>query len=152
MKNYTICITDDDEDDFFILKDTFDSLGLPYELLYLKDGEELIDYLIQKPIRKMLPALILLDYNMPKKNGLETLTEIRAHSHLATVPIIIYSTSDCTSLHRMMMDNGANGFITKNTSMNKIVEFVKNLDAYLKGKAEIPGKNYKSVARRFSIY
>lgn len=149
MKNYMICITDDDEDDFFILKDVFNTLQLSYQFKYLKDGEELIDYLTSTPVKEMFPDIILLDYNMPKKNGLETLIEIRKHSDFAAIPIIIYSTSDCPDLHQLALNNGANGYVTKDISTEKTIEFIKGIDAYLNGVGDIPGKIYKSQNKAF---
>src|SRR6185295_18050991 len=111
MKTFTIFITDDDDDDFLLLSDAFKGLSPNYHFKHLKDGEELINTLIQSPgVQETLPDMIILDYNMPRKNGLDTLIQIRKDSNLMSTPVIIYSTSNSQDLHRIMIANGANGF------------------------------------------
>jgi CheY-like chemotaxis protein len=142
---YTILVTDDDEDDYYLLTDTFISLQLDYHFKQLKDGKELINYLseIQKNLER-LPDMIILDYNMPKMNGLETLKKLRTFPEFKHIPVIIYSTSNNQQLKHILLNNGANGCVSKNSSLQKTAEFVLALDAYLNGHGELPGKLTKA--------
>ncbi|HET6227910.1 MAG TPA: response regulator [Bacteroidia bacterium] len=127
-----ILITDDDEDDHDILTAAFKTLRLGYHIEQLKSGEELIKYLFKTELKE-LPALIILDYNMPKLNGLETLKQIRSKSVFSKTPILIHSTSDDYHLQQALLSNGATAYVQKRSSLKEIEEFVLAIDDYLKG-------------------
>ncbi len=129
---FEILITDDDDDDYYILTNAFESLKLTHRFKQLKSGEELIDYLF-KIKSKSLPDLIILDYNMPKMNGLQTLAKIRAYTEFCSIPIIMHSTSEDRHLRQTLLTNGATAYVPKKSSIKKIQEFALAVDAYLKG-------------------
>src|ERR1700752_3068920 len=86
-----ILLADDDEDDQFLFKDAIRQIKVKSTVTTVNDGEQLMDYLYTKNVQ--LPNLIFLDLNMPKKNGIECLDEIRSNSTLNDISIAIYSTS-----------------------------------------------------------
>jgi CheY-like chemotaxis protein len=90
-RKLNIVLADDDDDDHFIFSKVLKDIKLDVNLITIKDGEMLMEYL-SKNI-KQLPDMIFLDLNMPRKNGSECLTEIRRNKGLSTVPVIVYSTS-----------------------------------------------------------
>ena len=97
---YNIVLADDDEGDRLLFKEALQDLKINAKISTLNDGVELMDYLTKNDTP--LPFLLFLDLNMPRKNGLECLKEIRSIEKLREVPVAIYSTM-----------NGANVYIKK---------------------------------------
>ena len=96
VKPFRILVADDDFEDFQFIKNTFEETKLNVHLSHIEDGQYLIDILkAQSKFSKLgeLPNLILLDLNMPRKNGLEVLKEIKVNPLLCKIPIIIFTTS-----------------------------------------------------------
>jgi CheY-like chemotaxis protein len=131
---FKILITDDDEDDYYILTHAFKNLKLNYHFEQLTNGEELIEHLYKcKSNFAALPDLVILDYNMPKMNGMETLIKLRAQAEFNKIPIIIHSTAADIKLKQTLLAKGATAFVPKKGSLQKIEEFVLAIDAYLNG-------------------
>ena len=136
-----ILIADDDADDQYLIQEICDELDLKNVLQFAADGEELLDTLFER-IENMspLPGLILLDLNMPRKNGLTSLEEIKSNPQLKHIPIVILTTSrneddiqDCYQL-------GAAGIITKPAAFNGLVNTIKVLNEYWFQIVKLPGK------------
>lgn len=106
-----ILLADDDESDRFLFKEAFLELKIKTVVHTANNGMELMDYLAEKNAR--LPYLIFLDLNMPLKNGLECLKEIRSNEKLKDISIAIYSTSENEKDVEETFHSGANIYITK---------------------------------------
>lgn len=107
----TIYLADDDQDDRFFLCQAIKAANASTEIVEVENGLELINLM---RARLDSPAsLILMDMNMPKMNGLETITAIRADAMLATIPVVMISTSSNSSLIEKAYEAGADSFITK---------------------------------------
>ena len=91
MSTTKILYADDDSDDRFLLNESIVSSGLHADLVYVANGQEFISYIEQAP--EALPDLVILDLNMPKMNGRETLNYLKRHPRYRTIPVIILSTS-----------------------------------------------------------
>src|ERR1041384_5073438 len=94
----TILIADDDPDDRELTRDALHECRLANDVHFVEDGEELMDYLHRRGRFEMfahtpLPGLILLDLNMPRKDGREALKEIKANRDLRRIPIVVLTTS-----------------------------------------------------------
>ena len=85
-----IALADDDEDDRFFFTEAFEDLKIKNRVSTFKDGIELMEFLEES---SLLPDLLFLDLNMPKKSGIECLKEIKANSKFNEIIIAIYSTS-----------------------------------------------------------
>src|SRR5512135_1599755 len=97
-KSNVILMADDDADDRLLAKDALDDCHLPADLRFVEDGEELLQYLgrtgkYAQSSDAPRPALILLDLNMPKKDGREALREIKENADLQKIPVVVLSTS-----------------------------------------------------------
>src|SRR5271163_1298530 len=97
-KPITVLMADDDEDDRMMTKDAFEESRLANDLRFVCDGEELLDYLKRRgkysdPASSPRPGLILLDLNMPKKDGREALREIKADPELKAIRVVVLTTS-----------------------------------------------------------
>jgi CheY-like chemotaxis protein len=114
QQNYSslkILIADDDEDDQNMLREAIENVRVDYALHNVDNGEKLMDYLAQ--CNGNTPDLIFLDLNMPRKNGLECLMEIRANQKFKDTAIAIYSTSSTKNDITRAFLAGANIYIRK---------------------------------------
>ncbi len=115
-------------------------------LRFVEDGEELLDYLYQRgkytdPANAPRPGLILLDLNMPKKDGREALQEIKADPGLRQIPIVVLTTSKAQEDIYRTYDLSASAFITKPVSFESLVEVMKSLGKYWFEIVELPPEN-----------
>jgi len=130
-----ILAADDDLDDQELIKDALsDSDFNTDKLRFVSDGEELMSTLINAD---SLPSIILLDLNMPKKNGREALAEIKANTSLRHIPVIIFSTSDSTLDIKECYSLGTNAYMTKPNNYKDLVETMQILLDYWIGRSQI---------------
>jgi len=130
-----ILMADDDEEDRLLAKDALEEAHLLNPLEFVEDGEELIDYLLRRgkfSNRKNapLPGLILLDLNMPRKDGRQALKEIKSHEQLKKIPVVVLTTSEAAEDILKSYDLGVNSFITKPVTFEGLVEVMKMLGKY----------------------
>lgn len=139
MKNnaneITILVAEDDEDDQLLIKDAFEENRLVNSLHFVENGEELMDYLYHRGNYSKLsklsrPELILLDLNMPKKDGREALGEIKKDPKLRQIPVVVLTTSKAEEDIYHTYDLGVNSFITKPVSFESLVNIIKILIEY----------------------
>jgi len=141
----TIVLADDDADDRKLTEDAFAENRLVNQLHFVEDGEELMDYLHRRgkyePLRsEPLPGLILLDLNMPRKDGREALKEIKADPNLRRIPIVVLTTSKAEEDIVRTYDLGVNSYVTKPVTFKSLVELVKVLGRYWFEVVELPPK------------
>jgi CheY-like chemotaxis protein len=142
-KPITILIADDDEEDRMLAKEALEESRLANDLRFVSDGEELIDYLYRRgryaeQNSSPRPGLILLDLNMPKKNGREALQEIKTDPNLRTIPIVVLTTSKAEIDICQSYNLGANSYITKPVTFEGLVEVMKALGKYWFTVVELP--------------
>ena len=143
MKHLPILIAYDDEDDRFLIKAAFEECGSTIPLFFVQDGLELMQYLNNENayadanVYKQ-PSLILLDLNMPKKDGREIIQEMRSNSNFKAIPIVVLSTSNAPSDIKTCYELGANSFITKPSSFEGLLEIIKNLQQFWFVTASLP--------------
>jgi CheY-like chemotaxis protein len=131
----TILIADDDPDDRMMTRDAFEEARLVNELHFVEDGEELMDYLYRRGkfssvIPAPRPGLILLDLNMPKKDGREAIREIKADSRLRRIPIVVLTTSKAEEDVLRTYDLGVSSYITKPVTFDALVDLMRTLGKY----------------------
>ncbi len=110
MSSY-ILFTDDDQEDRGLIRDCFNSLGLDDAIVFIEDGLSLINYLSAEKAGQV--GLIVLDLNMPKLNGTETLRAIKNIPSASQIPVIIFSTSVNEIEKKNCLELGALEYITK---------------------------------------
>jgi CheY-like chemotaxis protein len=111
-------LADDDEDDRLFFTEAFEELKIKSKVLLFKDGIELMEYLNDSI--NVLPNLLFLDLNMPKKSGLECLKDIKATARLSDLVIAIYSTSASEEDIENTFVKGANVYIKKPNDFEKL--------------------------------
>lgn len=129
-----ILLADDDEDDRYLTREALLQHFPVSQVSAVEDGEELIEFLNYSGryvgAEHELPELILLDLNMPRKDGREALREIKNNSTLRHIPIVILTTSDARDDIQTSYFNGANSFITKPNSYQRLSEVTKAIGQY----------------------
>lgn len=136
-------MADDDADDRMLTKDALAESRVLNDLRFVEDGEELMDYLKRQgkyagDADAPKPGLILLDLNMPKKDGREALREIKADPELRRIPIVVMTTSIAEEDVFKSYDIGASSFITKPITFDRLVELMKALGNYWVEFVELP--------------
>ncbi|WJN58852.1 response regulator [Pseudomonas sp. SO81] len=138
-----ILIADDDQDDCLMTREAFRECRIANRLHFVHDGEALLDYLKRRPPyddeqRFPMPGLILLDLNMPLKDGREALMEIKADAALRVIPVVILTTSSAEEDVLRSYDIGVNSFITKPVSYSGLLEVIRALGRYWLDIVELP--------------
>lgn len=132
MDKALIVIAEDDVDDRFLVKTAFEESGHTDTLMFVENGVELIDLLKAqlKDADQPLPHLILLDLNMPKKDGREALREIKQDPALCKIPVIIFSTTNNLQEIARCYEAGANSYITKPNSFEQLINLLSTIRNY----------------------
>jgi CheY-like chemotaxis protein len=138
-----ILMADDDEDDRLMAKEAFTEVKLLNYFHTVENGEELLEYLYRRgkysdPAVSPRPGLILLDLNMPKKDGRQALKEIKADPSLRSIPIVVLTTSKAEEDILRSYDLGVNSFIVKPVTFEGLVDIMKTLTKYWFEIVELP--------------
>jgi CheY-like chemotaxis protein len=144
-----ILIADDDEEDRMLVKEALEENKLMNILQFVENGEDLMNYLhnkdkYQDKNKYPRPGLILLDLNMPKKDGREALKEIKEDKELKMIPIVILTTSKAEEDIFKTYDLGVSSFITKPVTFSSLVEIMKTLSKYWFEIVELPKDKHQS--------
>ncbi len=139
----TILLADDDEEDRMLTAGALEESRVVNDLRFVEDGDELLDYLYHRgkysdPHSSPLPGLILLDLNMPRKDGREALREIKADPDLRRIPIVVLTTSKAEEDIYRTYDLGANSFVTKPVSFEGLVNVMRDIGRYWIEIVELP--------------
>ena len=137
-----ILLAEDDSDDRLLIQDAMSECQWNGDLRFVENGEELLDYLLRRGkyqgSNAPRPGLILLDLNMPRKDGREALREIKADAELRQIPVVVLSTSkadtDVDGLYRL----GANSFISKPVHFDALVAVIRILAQYWFKTVQLP--------------
>ncbi len=138
-----ILMADDDADDRLLSKDALQEARLSNDLRFVEDGEELIEYLTHQGRYRHAgdaprPGLILLDLNMPRKDGREALQEIKANKDLRCIPVVVLTTSKAEEDVLRSYDLGVSGYITKPVKFADLIDVMHTLGKYWFEIVELP--------------
>lgn len=127
-----ILIAEDDADDRLMIQEAFQESGLMTPLHFVHDGQELLNRLTHQVVaaHPELPAMIVLDLNMPRKDGREALREIKRHPGLSHIPVVVLTTSKSPEDIRYSYQLGANCYITKPVSFDALLSMVNALNKF----------------------
>lgn len=142
-QRFVILMADDDADDRLLTQDAMRDARVINDLRFVEDGEDLMDYLYRRGryadgASAPRPGLILLDLNMPKKDGREALKEIKADPDLRRIPVVVLTTSKLEEDIFRSYDLGASAFIIKPVTFERLVELMKAMDRYWIEFVEMP--------------
>lgn len=146
-----ILMADDDDDDFLLTQKALKESKLLNTLIRVKDGEELIDYLLKRGAyteeNTKRPGVILLDLNMPRKDGREALKEIKSHPDLHDIPVVVFTTSKAEEDIYRSYQLGVNSFITKPVTFENLINVMQTLGRYWFEIVELPTRNGRPSAK-----
>ena len=142
-KANVVLMAEDDSDDRLLVKDAMAECRWEGDLRFVENGEELLDYLTRRGKYSQAadaprPGLILLDLNMPRKDGREALREIKADGELRRIPVVVFTTSKAGTDIGGMYELGANSFISKPVQFDALVRVMRILGQYWFKTVELP--------------
>jgi len=146
-KSIKLLMAEDDPEDQMLVKDAFEEAHLFNKLDIVDNGEELMDYLYcrGKFSKVSAPDLILLDLNMPKKDGREAIKEIKTDPNLRQIPIIVLTTSRADEDILRSYELGVSSYIAKPVTFAKMVEMIKILGRYWFEIVELPAQKGRAI-------
>lgn len=132
MKPVNILLVEDNEGDILLTKEAFEDAKIHVNLSVVQDGREAIDFLNKqgKHTNGALPDLLLLDVNLPKKNGHEVLKYIKGNDFFRHIPVIMLTTSSSPSDINLSYNNYANCFITKPVDANDFLAVIASIESF----------------------
>jgi CheY-like chemotaxis protein len=147
VQRRTILMADDDAEDCLLVRDALRETGRPCELRFVRDGEELFDYLChtgeyEDAASAPWPDLILLDLKMPRKDGRETLRELKTDARFRHIPVVALTTSTAGDDVEFSYDVGVNAYVTKPTSFREWITIIDVFSKYWFEVVELPPKTY----------
>jgi CheY-like chemotaxis protein len=136
-------MADDDSDDRQLTQEALEEGRLINEIRFVEHGEELLDYLRRQgkyanPSDSPRPGLILLDLNMPRKDGRAVLKEIKSDPGLRTIPVVVLTTSKADEDVYRSYDLGVNSYIVKPVTFEALVDILQTLEKYWFEIVELP--------------
>ena len=139
----TILVAEDDLDDQMLLREALEENRLANDLRFVENGEELIQYLNREgrfsdPKSSPRPGVILLDLNMPKKDGRETLREIKSNPEFRNIPVVVLTTSKAEEDILRSYNLGVNSFVTKPVTFDALVAVTREIGKYWLEIVELP--------------
>ena len=140
----TVLMADDDAEDCMMTGKALAASGGVESVRFVGDGEELMDYLMRRgeygdPLTSPRPGIILMDLNMPRKDGYAALGEIRSQPEIRRIPIVVFTTSNVEEDIRLSYERGASSFITKPETYQGLVEAMQGFGKYWTEIATLPG-------------
>lgn len=134
MQKFYILIAEDDADDRFLLETAFREVGSKEELSFVQNGVELLQFLEtlheKTDLSKRFPAFIMLDLNMPKKDGREVLKEIKENRLYKKIPIVVFTTTKNENEIARCYDLGANSYVVKPVNYEELVNVIRDIRDY----------------------
>lgn len=151
VKPITILLADDDADDRMLTKEALAESRLANDLRFVEDGEDLLNYLRRNgryasADASPRPGLILLDLNMPRKDGREALREIKSDPNFRSIPIVVLTTSKAEEDIYRSYDLGVNSFITKPVTFDGLVGVMRGMGRYWFEIVELPPQSSKETS------
>lgn len=142
-KPITILMADDDPDDRQLTKEALEEGRLINEVRFVENGEELMEYLRREgkyasAADSPRPGLILLDLNMPRKDGRAVLAEIKQDPEFRTIPVVVLTTSKADEDVYRSYDLGVNSYIVKPVTFEALVDILQTLEKYWFEIVELP--------------
>lgn len=142
MNKIQILLVEDNEGDIILTTEALDSMRIENEIQVVKTGKDAIDFMNHKGrfACSKLPDLVLLDINLPIKNGFEVLAEIRANEETKCIPVIMLTTSSSFTDQQASFNLKADMFVTKPIDMHKYEKVVESIENFWMNYSESMGR------------
>ena len=135
---HEILLVEDNPADVRLAQEAFEEAEVANNMHVVSDGEEAISYLRMHDSNNPWPDLILLDLNLPKKDGRQVLAELKADETLRRIPVVIFTTSHAPNDITNAYDNYANCYITKPIDFEQFIDVVKSIEYFWLTTAKLP--------------
>jgi CheY-like chemotaxis protein len=136
----TVLLVEDDPGDVLLIREAFEDHKLNNTLLVANDGVEALE-LLRNPDTER-PDLVLLDLNLPRKDGREVLREIKDDDALRSIPVVVLTTSDAEEDILRSYDLHANAYVTKPVDFDRFIDVVRQIDEFFVSVVKLPGRGY----------
>jgi CheY-like chemotaxis protein len=133
MSKAFILIAEDDADDRYLMQTAFREKGYSDRIEFVENGVELLRFLETAENAhggQEFPGFILLDLNMPKKDGREVLRDLKQHPVFKRIPVVVFTTTKNDSEIKRCYELGANSYVVKPTSFESLLSVVENIRNY----------------------
>jgi two-component system response regulator len=134
----TVLLVEDDPGDVVLIQEAFEHNKVRNDLHVVGDGVEALDFLRDDNPR---PDLILLDLNLPRKDGREVLAEVKADPELRRIPVVVLTTSKAEEDVLRSYDLHANAYVTKPVDFERFIEVVRQIDEFFVSIVKLPTRN-----------
>jgi len=143
LERIHILLVEDNEGDVTLTSEAFENARLQSVLSVVRDGESAMDFLLKRHryLDVKIPDLILLDLNLPRKNGYEVLQFLKADTNLKHIPVIVLSTSSSMNDVNKCYENYANCYITKPMDIENFFNVVSKIENFWLSTVALPKKN-----------
>ena len=145
MQTVNVLVVEDNPGDARLIEEAFKEAKTKTKVNVVKDGLDVMSFLRQEGIYAdaACPDLILLDLNLPHKDGIEVLSEIKRDVHLMQIPVLVLSTSSRSQDITTCYENYANSYIVKPADMNRFYQVIQSLEDFWFHVARLPShKNF----------
>jgi CheY-like chemotaxis protein len=141
-KSIEVLLVEDDPGDTLMIREAFEDNKVRNRLTCLTDGVQAIDFLRRKGEHAdaVRPDLILLDLNLPRKDGREVLAEIKSDSDLSTIPVVVLTTSQAEEDVLRSYELHANAYVTKPVDFERFIDVVRQIDDFFVTVVKLPGQ------------
>ncbi len=140
MSQFNILLVEDNPGDVELVKAAFDEISFAHELFEASDGIQAINLLDSSKTSELVIDLIILDINIPKKNGHEVLRTIKTDDELKHIPVVILTSSSAYNDIKKAYEHYANCFVTKPLGVEEFLEAMRSLSHFWKDVALLPTK------------
>jgi len=136
-----VLLVEDDPGDVLMIREAFEENRVRNELHVCPDGEDALRFLRREGPHEGAPRpdLVLLDLNLPRRDGREVLAEIKADERLRTIPVVILTTSEAEEDVLRSYALHANAYVTKPVDFDRFIEVVRQIDDFFSGVVKLPG-------------
>jgi CheY-like chemotaxis protein len=143
MQPVHILLVEDNEGDIFLTTEAFENSNVQTEITVVRDGKAAIDFLNKEGEYSTAkdPDLLLLDLNLPKRNGFEVLQFVKQNTKLIHIPVIILSTSSAERDINKCYENHANCYITKPVDIENLFSVISQFEKFWPSTVKLPAKN-----------
>lgn len=136
----TVLLVEDDPGDVLLIQEAFADHKLNNTLLVANDGVEALELLRDPAVDR--PDLVLLDLNLPRKDGRDVLREVKADEQLRSIPVVVLTTSDAEEDILRSYNLHANAYVTKPVDFERFIEVVRQIDDFFVSVVKLPGREF----------
>lgn len=143
VKPISVLLVEDDPGDVVLVTEAFEHNKVQNELHVVQDGVEALQFLRREPPYEdaQTPDLILLDLNLPRKDGREVLQDVKADDRLRRIPVVVLTTSKAEEDVLRSYDLHANAYVTKPVDFDRFIEVVRQIDEFFVSVVKLPGRS-----------